>query len=119
MAQAVNTATVAFPTPTGLQADPTQVVIMSAMTAGEELWRDALDADVNAPDVNDMVRFLSGQLLVAIPDSGNATNAGAQRAVRGLLDGTVYLGLLDDSNSELSGNGYARVAMDIADWTIT
>ena len=117
MATARNTAAFDFPTPTGTQQDPTQVSIMTAATGGTELYRDDLDADVDAPTDGATVRFAAGVLIIEIPN-GDATTAGAIRALEGLLDGTVYVRLLQASNTELSGNGYARVARALSTWTI-
>ena len=118
MAQAENTAVIQFPTPSGTWQDPTQVALFTASTGGTAIYTDSLDSNVDAPVTGADVEFAAGTLVVEIPN-GNASNAGAQRAVNGFIDGTLYVGLLQASNTELSGNSYARVAIADSAWTVT
>ena len=117
MATARNTGAFDFPTPSGTQQDPTQVSLMTAATGGTELYRDDLDTNVDAPTDGATVRFGAGTLVVEIPN-GDATTAGTIRALNGMLAGNVFVRLLQASNAELSGNGYARVSRALATWTI-
>ena len=69
-----------------------------------------------APTDGALVRFGSTRITITIPN-GNASGSGAIDALRGLLAGQRWVGLLDASNSELSGNDYGRVAIQQGAWT--
>ena len=116
MASAENTGVVNFPVPGGTWTDPTQFSIMTASTGGTTLYNDNLDTNVDAPVQGAAVRFAAGAITITLVN-GDASNDGAIAALKGLLVGTRYLRLLTSAGAEVSGTGYARVAIAQGDWT--
>lgn len=121
MADRSNTATIQFPTPTAAWADPTHFGIWTASSGGSFLGGEALTTNVDAPSTGDDVEFGAGNLTVEIPD-GDFTATGAGRGLDGFLAGTLYISLHsgapgNNGADELSGGGYARVAIAAAGWS--
>lgn len=116
MATAENTGVIQFPTPTAAWAQPTRWGLYTAATGGTQLIVRPLSAAVAAPALGSDVEFAAGALDLEIPN-GQFLAAGALRALTNFLSGTLHVGLLT-ATTELSGNGYARVAIAQAGWTI-
>ena len=103
--------------PTGTQQDPTQVSLMTAATGGTELYRDDLDTNVDAPTDGATVRFGAGTLGRRDTQRRRYDGGHDSRAERDACR-ERFVRLLQASNAELSGNGYARVSRALATWTI-
>ena len=76
----------------------------------------SLSQAVSQPQSGSDVEFAAGMLDLEIP-IGQWAAAGALRALTNFLTGTLYVALLTNA-VELSGNGYARVAIAQGGWTI-
>lgn len=124
MAYATNVAQVQFPAPTpGAWPQPTEWRFMAtASGSGDVLARGSItkvDAtDPDAPPIGSDVDFPIGQLRITVAASTGVPAAGAEAAVRGIVDRTGYVRLFDTNGDEISGNAYAGVEMELSDWNI-
>ena len=118
MANAKNTAAVAFAAATAAGADATTVSVYDALAAGNELWAQDVTGDPAALALGGRYNIAAEALTIPSETGGSSTAKGKVEQLKGLLAGTRYIGLKDGSG-ELSGGGYARVAIALAGWTIT
>ena len=123
MAEASNTAAIEFPPPTSDWDDPTHVGLFATSDGTVFLGSSALTDDVDAPTTGAAVSFAANALEIEVPD-GELASQGSNRAVNGIINGTVYVSLHSASpgstgTNELSGNGYARVAIASSAWTVS
>lgn len=118
MATISNTAAITFPTPNGDWSTPASVSIFDSSTTGNELFRIGLTGTVNTPANGDTVEFAASALTITIAASGITQDDGAELLLGAINGVAQYIGLLDSSNVELTGNNYARVTVAANGWTI-
>ena len=117
MATATSNAVIQFPTPSGSWTANEVGLYDGSGGSANLLWTKAVTIGTIAS--GDDVEIASGSAVftLSVTSSTEITEAGAQDCLEGLISGTTYVGLLN-SGTEISGNGYARVAVAAAAWTI-
>ena len=126
MAKAVNTSAITFPVVTARGADATHWGIWDALTGGNFLYGGVNTDDTAALELGDNFRFSAGMLEIEQVQSAAAriTERGAQRAIRGMITGTLYVSAHSSNPGitgagEITANGMTRVAISAAGWTVT
>ena len=114
---------VQFPTPTALWSQPTEWKFMSTQTGTGNIYArgsitKVVPADPDQPPIGSDVDFPAGRLVITVADSLEVPAAGAQEAVRGIVNRTGYIRLFDTNGDELSGGAYIGVEMVFSDWTV-
>ena len=121
MATRDNISAITFPTPTAAWLAPTHYSLWTSMTGGTFLGATPLTGTPAAPAIGATVSFAAGALDITVPD-GELSSVGGGRAAAGITSSTVYVSLHssdpgDDGSNELSGGGYARVAVATGGWS--
>ena len=114
---------VQFPTPTAIWAQPTEWKFMSTQTGTGNIYArggitKVTSTDPDQPPIGSDVDFPDGQLVITVADSTEVPAAGAQEAVRGIVNRTGYIRLFDTNGDELSGGAYIGVEIVFSDWTV-
>ena len=125
MARGENTNTIeSIAAPAGaVGQDCTQVTLWPQAATGTLLWAQAISTDPTALALGEKYEIAAGAIVLTQPTGPGETEAMAQRAIRGRIEGTLYLQFHTGAPGVRgTGNvlpGLPRVAIGEADWTVT
>ena len=129
MATATNDNQIQSTQPTGSWGAITHLSIHKATTGGATyVGFTALDT-ARTPAIGQRIQFAAGAIDVVINDQGTGGEFGAygaEKALEGIFDsGTLRIGLhtaapgTAGTANEVAGNGYGRIDVGNADWTVS